>query len=136
MPVETQSNWYKSVNTSKTTHERDSGWQTIGELGVSVGIDTDNVIHVWLTKVLSSLYLSTEFVERFSKSVLASVTRAFGTNGMVPFVNVHISILTPHIYNSVGKSWGFFQIERIENQGETVDTRDHAIDFYLYVEGQ
>ena len=123
------------MHTSKTTHERESDWQNIGELELSVGIGTDDAIHAWLTKILNSLNLSTEFLDRFLKSAQASVTRALGTNESVSLIYVHISILAPYKYNSERKSWGYFQIERIDMKVDNIDIQQHAIDFYLYVEG-
>jgi hypothetical protein len=57
------------------------------------------------------------------------------TNVLVSLVYVHISILALHKPNSAGKSWGFFQIEKIEKKEDIVDAQEHTIDFFLYVEG-
>ena len=123
------------MDISKTTYERESDWQTIGELDLSVDISTDDVIRAWLTKILNILDLSTEFFERFLKSAQASVTRALGAKGSVPLRYVHISILAQNKHHLTGKSWGYFQIERIDTKVDSVDVQEHAIDFYLYVEG-
>lgn len=135
MPVETLSDWYKPVNTDKRTDEHESDWQILGELELPDNVSTDDAARLWLTEILNNLDLSTEFFERFLKSAQASITRALGANGLTPFVYVHISILVPNKHNSVGRSWGYFQIERIGTKMNNVDIQEHAIDFYLYVEG-
>lgn len=134
MPVE-RSNEHIPVNTSKTNHEKESDWQTIGDLELPVNVSADGTVHAWLTQVLKSLNLSTEFSEKFLKSAQASVTRALGINVSIPSVYVHISIFVPIKHIAVGQAWGYFQIERIGQKTNDVNIQEHAIDFYLYVEG-
>ena len=123
------------MNTSKINYERESDWQTIGGIELSVGIGTNDAIHAWLIEILNTLNLATEFFERFLKAAQTTVTRDMRANGLASLVYVHISILAPQKHNSTGKSWGFFQIEKIETKADNVNTHIRAIDFYLYVEG-
>jgi len=123
------------VNTYKRTDNHETDWQILGELELPVGLSVDDKIHTWLTEILSPLNLSTEFFERFLKSAQASASHAMGAKGSVQLGQVHISILMLQVHSLVGKSWGFFQIERIDNKADDVDAHEHAIDFYLYVEG-
>jgi len=116
-------------------HKNTSDWQTLGELTLPVGVSSGDILNTWLPEILNTINLSTDFFERFLQSVQASAVRAMEANVPVRDAHVHISILVPHKHDSIGRSWGFFQIEKIETKTDTVDTHIHAIDFYLYVEG-
>ena len=111
-----------------------SGWQTLGKLTLPIGVSPDDTVNTWLTEILNTLNLSTEFFERFLRSVQASAARAMEVNTQTQDVHVHISILVPHKHDSIGRSWGFFQIEKIETKVNDAE-HIHTIDFYLYVEG-
>ena len=102
---------------------------------MSEGIGTTDAVRTWLTEILIPLSLSIDFLKRFLNTAQASVVRAAGTGVLASRVNVHISIFVPKLNSSTGTSWGFFQIERIEMKSDAVDVHIHAIDFYLYVEG-
>ncbi|MGB7876013.1 MAG: hypothetical protein WBL25_16650 [Anaerolineales bacterium] len=113
----------------------DTEWQLLGELDLLVSSDVDLAFQPWLMELLSPLDLSTDFSNRVLESVQDSVARALHLNAASTNGHIHLSIFAPHERVPERKTWGFFHIERIENQGEAVDDRDHAIDFYLYVEG-
>lgn len=117
------------------TDNRKSEWQTLGKLELLDGANTNVLIYAWLSEVLKGLNLSSEFFERFLNAAQTSAARAREKNGSIPPAKVHISILASLIDNSSGKSWGFFQIEKIEAQTGKAALPEHAIDFYLYVEG-
>jgi hypothetical protein len=123
------------VNTYKRTDNHETDWQILGEFELPDGIRTTDAVQTWLTEILIPLQVSTDFLKRFLESARASVARAAGTGVSASRVNVHISIFVPKMNSSTGTSWGFFQIERIEMKSDTVDAHIHAIDFYLYVEG-
>lgn len=111
-------------------------WQLLVNLELSLDSETDSVISSQLTELLSPLNLSTDFLNRVLDSAQDSVRRALRQNAATTFGHIHLSIFAPYERSQERKTWGFFHIERIENQGEAVNTHDHAIDFYLYVEGQ
>ena len=110
-------------------------WQLLGELNLSVNSASDFAINPWLTELLSPLDLSTDFLNRVLESAQVSVTRILRPIAIPIPVRIHLSIFAPYKQIPERKTWGFFHIERIENQGEAVDARNHAIDYYLYVEG-
>lgn len=114
----------------------DTEWQLLGELDLLVSSDVDLAFKPWLTELLSPLDLSTDFSNRVLESAQDSVMRILQPDANLLFGHIHLSIFAPCERVLERKTWGFFHIERIENQGEAVDFRDHAIDFYLYVEGQ
>jgi hypothetical protein len=118
------------------TNTPDAEWQLLGELDISVGSATDFTIDSRLTELLIPLDLSTDFKYRVMESVQDSVMRILQSNAVSTTGHIHLFIFAPYARILERKTWGFFHIERIENQTEVADTRDHAIDFYLYVEGQ
>ena len=118
----------------KTT--TDTEWQLLGEFDLPGGSDANSAITFWLKELLTPLELSTEFIDRVMKSARNTVTRILQSNAETTIDHIHLSIFAPNARIPERKTWGFFHIERVENQGEAVDARNHAIDFYLYVEGQ
>jgi len=119
-------------------HGSGNSWRNLGILELSASSGADSAINAWLTELLSPLSLSTDFLSRLTESVQGTVSRVLGPSvvSTTKHEKVHLSIFAPPELILERKTWGFFHIERIENRGEVVDTSDHAIDFYLYVEGQ
>jgi hypothetical protein len=112
------------------------GWQTLGELELPVGASTGEIVHAWLAEALASLNLSTDFLERVLRSAQESAGHALQPNAAGALLHIHFFIPLLLEHDSSGKSWGFFHIKRIETRADDVDARHHAIDFYLYVEGE
>jgi hypothetical protein len=119
-------------------HEPSESWRNLGILELSASSDTDSAINAWMTELLSPLSLSTDFLSRVMESVKGTVSRVLDPSAVsiTEHGKVHLSIFAPPEFILDRKAWGFFHIERIENRGEVDDISDHAIDFYLYVEGQ
>jgi len=111
-------------------------WHTLGELELLVGASADEAIHAWLAEILAPLNLSPDFLGRVLKSAQESVGHAIHPNSEDTHSHIHISVLVPRGHITPGRSWGFFHIERIEASKDSSDERYHAIDFYLYVEGE
>ena len=111
------------------------GWHTFGELTLSVSVNTDEAILAWLMQILAPLNLSPDFLARLLRSAQESAGRTCQPNvtGSLPYI--HISILVPCEHIRLGKPWGFFHMERMESSANGGSERHHAIDFYLYVEG-
>ena len=110
-------------------------WQILGNLELPVSVNTDDAIRAWLEELLIPLELSKDFLDRVTHSAQESASRLF-ENGELEHEHLHLSILVPQSHKATGKSWGFFHIERIENQRSDAATQDHAIDYYLYREGE
>ena len=113
----------------------DTGWQLLGELNLSVDSDTNTAIILWLTELFGPLDLSADFQNRVLTSVQDTVARVLHSDAVSITGHIHLSIFSPRERIPDRKPWGFFHIERLENQGEIGSTRNHALDFYLYVEG-
>lgn len=111
-------------------------WQLLGNLDLSLDSDTVSVTNSRLTELLGPLNLSTDFLNRVLDSAQDSVMRILRPITAPTSSHVHLSIFVPNELILEQKTWGFFRIERIEDRGDTVDALDHAIDFYLYLEGR
>lgn len=114
----------------------DTGWQLLGELDLSVTPHDELTINALLTDLLKPLDLSTDFMNRVVTSVQDSILRIMQPSSALPCGRIHLSFYAPNERIRERKTWGFFHIERIENRAESLNANDHAIDFYLYVEGQ
>jgi len=123
------------MDASKRIEDNGTDWQILGELELPIIIRPDDAIREWLAEILPPLNLSTEFFKRFLRSAQASAVHALGKNSSMPLGHIHISILVLQKHYSAGKSWGFFQIERIDMKVDDVDSQHYTIDYYLYVEG-
>lgn len=122
------------MNTNNLTHN--PGWQKLGELELPVGIRTDDILRTWLLATLDPLALSNDFWNRVLSSVIESAARALRSGAAMNFAHIHFSVFAPNKSDTGGKTWGFFHIERIESQVEDISASDHAIDLYLYMEGE
>jgi hypothetical protein len=123
------------MNPIEQTDWQEPGWQTLGKLEIAVEASMEDEIRAWMVELLLPLNLSTEFYNRFLRSAQASARRALGANLSSRLTHIHLSILVQHKQSPKGKSWGFFQIERTGNHSGDVAAGEHAIDFYLYIEG-
>lgn len=87
-------------------------------------------------ELLGSLNLSADFLNRVLKSAQDSATRALHPNIAMESGHIHLSIFVPQERAAKGKTWGYFHMERIENRTDDIVSHNHAIDFYLYMEGE
>lgn len=101
------------------------------------GVAADSLIQTWIGPVLNMLNLSADFRDRVTRSAQESAMRYLlpETGLSLTPGHIHLSIHAPREQPVQGKTWGFFHIERIAKREEALDGQDHAIDFYLYVEG-
>ena len=52
------------------------------------------------------------------------------------FAHVHLLVFAPAAGRSEEHTWGFFRIEKFESTALSQSAREHAIEFYLFPEGQ
>ena len=96
----------------------------------------DDALYSWLTAVIDPLNLSKDFLNRILKSAQDATARVWKAEAGMELEHIHLIIFVPPDYSSKGQTWGFFRIEKIENTVEGKAAHDHAIEFYLYVDGQ
>ena len=125
-------------NTKASSHSRDSAtslWQSLGDLELAVGSDSDRIVRDWLTTILSPLDLGADFRDKILRSAQEAVTRLILSATAANFEHLHLILFHPaRLVSKPQASWGFFRIEKIENAVEGNDNPDHAIEFYLYME--
>lgn len=123
-------------NDHPTDNFHGAAWQLLGDLELPAGTNADGAIEPWLTQLLVPLRLHTDFLDRIVKSAQDAAARVLQLENVLNFEHIHIIIYVPKDHTPKGYSWGFFRIEKIENTADDMDTAAHAIEFYLYMEGQ
>jgi hypothetical protein len=114
----------------------ETDWQTLGELEVRPDYDVERAIQVWLDKTLHPLDLHADLIDRILRSAHEAVTRALHfEDGSMRFKHIHVLAFGPRSHETKGQAWGFFRIEKLEG-AMGADSSNHAIEFYLYLEGQ
>lgn len=117
-------------------HPSKSDWQFLGALTFPVDGSTDSTVDSWLMELLRPINLPTDFLNRVLASAHKSVVRALHSTIAMELRHIHLSIFVPREHEIKGRTWGYFHIERIEDQADSRVSNDHAIDFYLYMEGE
>ena len=120
-----------------SNHISGTDWQFLGELELTIGEEADGVISAWLTETLNPLNLHTDFLNKVLKSAQEAAERAMQSeNRQLDFQHIHLLIFFPGTCASKEQTWGFFRIEKIEGAQQHKSPSDHAIEFYLYLDGQ
>jgi hypothetical protein len=113
-----------------------AGWQILAELVLPVEVSTGDAIHEWLADSLQPLNLPADFMDKILRSALDIATRSMQADALEKPDHTHIIILVMQQYAENGKSWGFFQVDKIEGPKELHHLSDHTVEYYLYVEGE
>jgi hypothetical protein len=113
----------------------ETGWQLLGELQLPVGSNNDDTIHTWLTEILGPLQLQITLLHQVLQSAKETAARVVHFETATKFAHVHFLVFAPVNYTSKGQTWGFFRIEKVEFAKSFKDLPDHAVEFYLYLEG-
>lgn len=114
----------------------ETDWQILGKLELPVGSEADPAVIMWLTELLHPLGLHMDFLSNVLKSAQEAAARAMQVENVMKFEHVHLVIFLPQERASKGQTWGFFRIEKIESVEQDKSPSDHAIELYLYREGQ
>lgn len=123
------------MNTDNTTHNSAAGWQILGELELPVGASVEKVLHAWLTKILHPLNLQMELSIKIIASAQEAVARAIQAEITPKFDHVHLTVFIPSEWEEKKQAWSFFRLEKIEDMKDEQTDGTHAIEFYLYGEG-
>jgi hypothetical protein len=100
-----------------------------------VGLFADATLNVWLKETLSSLNLYEGFLNRVLDSTQKTVTRVLRAGSKAKLEHIHLLVLVPSNRSSKKQTWGFFSVERLEEINVSDAGNDHAIEIYLYLEG-
>lgn len=112
----------------------DPGWQVLGELQLTAGSDVHDTVDGWLAVLLSQLELDREFVNKVLRSAQEATGRILQTTHTTGFEHLQLLVFVPTDRRRRRKCWGFFRIEKVEAEMNQVHPA-HAIEFYLYLEG-
>lgn len=112
------------------------GWRLLGELELPAASSANTTIQVWLVDMLAPIHLRADFVERLLNSAQEAALRILQSNTGSSIGHIHLSIFAPNVIASHGSTWGFFRIEKIDSMDVSKDHPDHAVEFYLYLEGK
>ena len=110
-------------------------WQVLGELELKVDSSFEPAIDDWLTKILGQIPVKLEYKNRVIKSAHDAAKRAMLVDSVIKHRHIHFLVFAPINLAPQGRSWGFYRIERIEGYAADENVPDHAIEFYLYLEG-
>lgn len=116
-------------------HSPGGDWQLLAELELPVGSSAEDAINAWLVEVLGSLDLQSHFLSQVLRSAQEAARRAMSSERAAEFRHIHFLVHTPTQPVSDGQTWGFFQIEKTGDPRNGGNPHDHAIEFYLYLEG-
>ena len=110
-----------------------TGWQVLGELELIAEPNADRTVSEWLAVILGPLQLRADILNKILKS--AKEVSARTTQDGTRFDHLHLLVLAPSTRSDRRQTWGFFRIERVISGEGDESPRDHAIEFYLYLEG-
>ena len=112
-----------------------SGWQILGELELPVRASVEDALYSWLTEILQPLCFHAELLNKIIVSAQDAVARAVHAEIMDKFEYIHLVVFIPSEQGKKEQAWGFFRLEKIEDAKDEQAGRDHAVEFYLYGEG-
>jgi hypothetical protein len=112
-----------------------TGWEVLGEIELTASSDATYTVSQWLARVCSPLQLQAPFVSRILSSAQESITRTMQAEPVRKFEHVHLLVFAPSERAAEARTWGFFRIEKAEDSLEAGRNPDHAIAFYLYLDG-
>ena len=111
-------------------------WKMYGEADFPIGTNIGDLVYAWLVDTLRPLNLNARFLEKILASAHLATERNIQYVDGQDSDHVHMLIFTPVDIPSHGQSWGFFRVEKKGDPPAENDTLDHAIAFYLYLEGK
>lgn len=100
-----------------------------------IGASIDGLVHAWLVDGLRPLNLNATFLKKILESAHLATERIIQFADGQTSDHLHLLIFIPVDIPSHGQSWGFFRVERKGNPPVENPNLDHAIVFYLYLEG-
>jgi len=100
-----------------------------------VGASVEDALYAWLTEILQPLHFQAELLNKIIVSAQDAVARAGHAEIMDKFEHIHLMIFVPSKQDEKEQAWGFFRLEKIEDVKDRQVGGDHAVEFYLYGEG-
>jgi len=123
------------MSIDNNTHKSSAYWQILGELELSVGASLEEALYAWLIEILRSLHFQPELINKIILSAQDAIARAVHAETMDKFKHIHLVVFVPSELEEKEPAWGFFRLEKIEDSKDEQTGGDHAVEFYLYGEG-
>ncbi len=126
------------MNLSELTNMNESRgpvWKKVGEWKLSAEKNTYESIFTRLEMILAPFNLSSDFIRGIVLTINKVVTRIPQDNH-TRVKSVQLSFYVPSGQIPKGKTWGFFNTERVRYGDDSTGMIEHTINFYLFVEGQ
>ena len=123
------------MNTDSSTHHPNTDWQVLGEIKLPVSVGVENVSDAWLKELLHLFTLQEELLNKIIASAQDAIVRAIQADRMLKPVYIHLAVFVPSAQVAKVQAWGFFRLEKIGDMKDEPAGRKHAVEFYLYGEG-
>ena len=121
------------MNSQSQNDSHISTWELLGELELPLGDGQNQVIHEWLNPTLEPLKLHEDTLRRVETSLQEVAMRAVETHTKENNRHVHFRIYWPILRASKSETWGFFRVDKFEQQGDGM-LPSHSTELYLYLE--
>lgn len=92
-------------------------------------------LHTWLIELLQPLDLQAELVNKIIASAQDAFARTHHPEITFQFEQIHLVIFIPSKRDARKKAWSFFRLDKIEDTQDEQTGSEHAVEFYLYGEG-
>lgn len=113
-----------------------TGWHLLGKLELRIDENANYAVRAWITEIIDPLDLNMDFLNRVLRSAQDAVARAtHGDLAESRFEHLHLFLFAPMEHKMLGRTWGFFRIEKIGMFTLKENSQDLSIEFYLYPEG-
>jgi hypothetical protein len=110
-------------------------WQSLGQLKLLAGSNSDGTIKRWLLDALADFSLPGDLISRLLASIEEATARVLSPDSVDgQFEYLEIVLLAPPKQASKGHTWGFFRVEKVSIGSLSQSTRGHCIEYYLYLD--
>lgn len=126
------------LNNKDTSHTQNypaSNWQILGDLELSVEVNSKDTLDEWLKEILNPLDLHTDLLNRIQNSTHQSVVRLLRSDAETKLDHIHLVLFAPSNRTLKKLIWGFFSVERIKDTEQHMVANNHTLEIYLYMEG-
>jgi hypothetical protein len=120
-------------NQSQST-SHNANWELLGVLELSLNADQNETIHVWLNQILEPLHLHGDIVSKVESSLQEAARRALDAYTGNERKHIHLRIHVPLERTSKGTTWGFFRVEKIDEESGDGQIPAHSSELFLYIE--
>ena len=88
-----------------------------------------------MKEILDPIELQEDFGNRILNSAYQTSGRILQAGAENKVERIHLLVFVPSKCTSQKKAWGFFSVEKLEETKDGAVSNEHALEIYLYVEG-